>query len=115
MNWNKYLKYLWWATVISITVLSLMPPESGRELPTNDKVGHFMAYGVFAFISLSYGIRRFSISKILLFNFSFGILMEYCQGFIPGREPSLLDALANTGGIILGGLIYFYNSRKKNS
>ena len=51
MNWNKFLKFLWWGTVVGITVLSLMPPESGKELPTNDKVGHFIAYGTFALIS----------------------------------------------------------------
>jgi VanZ family protein len=113
MNWNKYLKYLWWGTIIGITILSLMPPSSGREIPTNDKVGHFIAYGIFAFVSLSYGYRQFSFFKIILFTFSFGILMEYCQGFIPGREPSILDALANTVGILLGFLLFFYFIRKR--
>ena len=113
MNWNKFLKFLWWGTVVGITVLSLMPPESGKELPTNDKVGHFIAYGTFAFISLIYGSSRFKIAYILLFTFSFGILMEYCQGFIPGREPSFFDALANTGGILLGLLLFFYFVRKR--
>jgi VanZ family protein len=28
--------------------------------------------------------------------------MEYCQGFVPGRAPSWLDALANTSGVTIG-------------
>ena len=115
MNWNKFLKYVWWATVIGIIVLSLMPPKSGREMPTNDKVGHFIAYGTFALISLSYGIGRYKIPQILLFNFLFGIFMEFCQGFVPGREPSVLDALANTSGILIGWTIFRLLSRKKQS
>ena len=114
MNWNKFVKYVWWATVIGIIVLSLMPPQSGREMPTNDKVGHFIAYGTFALISLIYGSGRYKITHILLFNFLFGIIMEFCQGFVPGREPSGLDALANTSGIILGW-IFFTVLRKKTS
>jgi VanZ family protein len=28
--------------------------------------------------------------------------MEFCQGFVPGRAPSWLDALANTTGVSIG-------------
>jgi len=31
--------------------------------------------------------------------------MEYCQGFVPGREPSWLDALANTTGVMIGFIL----------
>lgn len=36
----------------------------------------------------------------------FGIFLEFGQAFIPDREPSVWDALANTTGVILGIVIY---------
>jgi hypothetical protein len=36
----------------------------------------------------------------------FGIFLEFGQALIPGREPSIYDALANTTGVILGIVIY---------
>jgi VanZ family protein len=36
----------------------------------------------------------------------FGIFLEFGQALIPGREPSIYDALANTSGVMLGIIIY---------
>jgi VanZ family protein len=48
--------------------------------------------------------------------FIYGLLLEFLQGFIPGRESSLMDVLANTGGIVIGsaiGHIIKSSSRKR--
>jgi VanZ family protein len=88
--------------VIGITVLSLMPPKSGIELGEHDKINHFIAYTVF---SLNAGLLATSFKKHLLILpllIAYGLLMEFCQGFVPGRAPSWLDALANTTGVSIG-------------
>jgi len=91
--------------ILGITILSLMPPKSGVEIPGNDKVNHFIAYAIF---SLNAGLLSSSMKKNFLFLpllVLYGLFMEYCQGFVPGRQPSWLDALANTTGVAIGFLL----------
>ena len=101
--WSKnLLKTSLVCVIIGITVLSLMPPKSGIELGEHDKINHFIAYTVF---SLNAGMLLDNFRKHLLILpllVLYGLLMEYCQGFVPGRAPSWLDALANTTGVLIG-------------
>ena len=91
---------------ILITVLSLMPPKSELQIPTNDKVGHFLAYAVF---SLNICLLFPQVSKkmvlLLLAVIGYGILLEFLQGFV-GRSTSFYDFLANTTGVSIGFGIY---------
>jgi VanZ family protein len=88
--------------VISIAVLSLLP---GSDLPAqklNDKINHFIAYGVLAFLAVL-GRYRMSVFKVVLLTIAYGLLLEALQGIMPyGRMASWLDAIANTGGVIVG-------------
>lgn len=96
-----------------ITVLSLMPPKSGMEIPTNDKVGHFIAYSVFA-LNLSLASQRKWMRFYLLIGaLSYSILLEYLQGFT-GRQTSFFDFMANSVGVISGYLIYVLLGEKIN-
>ena len=88
--------------MVGITVLSLLPPKSGVELGSHDKMSHFIAYSVFSF---NYGLVVSTIKKHfygLPFLIAYGMFMEFCQGFVPGREPSWLDILANSSGVAIG-------------
>jgi len=99
--------------VIGITVLSLMPPKSGIELGEHDKINHFIAYTVF---SLNAGLLTKNFKNhlmILPLLVLYGLLMEFCQGFVPGREQSWLDALANTTGVGIGFLLTLTYNRLK--
>jgi VanZ family protein len=91
--------------LIAITVLSLLPPRSGMELPTNDKVGHFLAYGILS-MNICFLFNRWK--KELLFSLIgivlYGILIEFLQGFVR-RETSFYDFLANTSGVAIGATI----------
>ena len=40
----------------------------------------------------------------------YGALMEYLQGFVPGRLPSVLDLILNTLGA--GGMVFWLKGRK---
>lgn len=86
---------------IVITILSLLPPSSGVEVQVNDKVGHFLAYGVWM-INLGLLFNKSHYWKIIASILGFSCLMEFFQSFIPGREVSIYDLLANTIGALIG-------------
>ena len=91
--------------IIGITVLSLLPPKSGVELGSHDKINHLIAYSVFSF-NLGWVLQSWKQHlKWLIFPIFYGVIMEYCQGFVPGREVSLLDAMANATGAVCGFLV----------
>lgn len=87
---------------VGITVLSLLPPKSGVELPTNDKVGHFIAYGTFAMnVCLLFNRWKKELLFSLIGIVLYGVLIEFLQGFVR-RETSVYDFLANTAGVAIG-------------
>lgn len=97
--------------IAGITYLSLSPQP--KMMASNDKVGHFIAYGTLMLhLGLLYGGNRKRLLISAAFAFIYGGLMEFGQGFVPGRSVSALDLLANTGGVILGyGLILLFGKR----
>lgn len=95
-----------------ITTLSLLPPESGVEVPGNDKVGHFLAYTVLSLnVALLFKGRKTQIIALILV-FLYSVLIEFIQGFIPGREPSGLDLIANLSGIVTGFFVNIQTSKR---
>ncbi len=102
MEKRPLLLFSAFVVLIAITVLSLLPPKSGMELPTNDKVGHFLAYGTFAMnISLLFNRWKKELVFSLIGIVIYGILIEFLQGFVR-RETSFYDFLANTAGVAIG-------------
>lgn len=99
---------------IGIAILSLLPPKSIEKIGEHDKINHFMAYAV---LSLNVGLV---VKKFKTFAFyiplliGYGLLLEYLQGFVPGRQPSWLDAIANSMGVCIGFILYFLSSLKKS-
>lgn len=96
-----YIKISAIIVVISITILSLLPPSNGVEIHVNDKIGHFIAYSVLT-INLGLLIHRSSYWKVVMIVVAYSGLMEFFQSFVPGREVSLYDLLANTLGSLIG-------------
>jgi len=110
---NKLFLVLFIILIIAITVLSLLPPKSGLELGKADKINHFLAYAI---LSLNFGFISFKIRSYFIgipFLISYGLLMEFFQGFVPGRDPSFYDALANSVGVFSGFFIFCLFSRLK--
>jgi VanZ family protein len=90
---------------IGIAILSLLPPKSIEKIGEHDKINHFIAYSV---LSLNFGLVIKKLKTHLFFLpllIAYGMLLEFCQGFVPGREPSWLDALANTTGVMIGFIL----------
>ena len=92
---------------VAITVLSLMPPRNNLTIPTNDKVGHFIAYAVFSLNILLLGknIMQYTVSTLLIV--AYGILIEFLQSFV-GRETSFYDFLANSAGVSIGIVLFLF-------
>ncbi len=69
-----------------------------------DKANHFIAFStLYILLSLAYNnITSFQKFIILI---SFGIQIEIVQAFLPTREFSILDILADTIGIIIGEIL----------
>jgi VanZ family protein len=113
MNVNKEKLFLVSLIVvfIGITALSLLPPKSIEKIGEHDKINHLIAYAV---LSLNVGLVAKRIKTYLLYLplfIGYGLLLEYLQGFVPGRQPSWLDALANASGVVIGLIIFWIYSR----
>jgi len=116
MNVNKE-KLLFVSLILVFTVigiLSLLPPKSIEKLGEHDKINHFIAYSV---LSLNFGLVVKNLKTFLFclpLLIGYGLLFEYLQGFVPGRQPSWLDAIANSIGVIIGFVFFaFVGWRKK--
>ena len=110
---NKLFFVLFIILIIAITVLSLLPPKSGLELGKSDKLNHFLAYAI---LSLNFGFISTKIRSYFIgipFLIAYGLLIEFFQGFVPGRDPSFYDALANFVGVFSGFFIFRLFSRIK--
>ena len=87
---------------ITITVLSLLPAKSSLNLGEKDKLSHFLAYFVLTIPVFLLKKISWRSSWIVLILIIYGLLLEFLQGFVPGRVSSLLDGFANTSGVLLG-------------
>jgi len=90
------------ACALVIAVLSLLP---GSDLPAqnlNDKLNHFIAYGALTGAAVV-GRGRKSLLWVAVSVTAYGLALEVLQGIMPyGRSASWLDAVANTGGVLIG-------------
>jgi VanZ family protein len=94
---------LWAASMAAVVYLSLLPDvDMPGDYPDIDKLYHMAGYAWLAFLPC-FGFARkrvglaASLSMIVL-----GCALEYAQGYVPGRMPSLGDMAANTAGVLLG-------------
>lgn len=70
-----------------------------------DKLMHFAMHAANAMVAaLAFPAARIYIVALLLL-FLLGPLIELLQHFVPGRDASALDQVANTAGLLLGALL----------
>lgn len=88
-------------------------------IPHLDKFLHVVEFGIFGLL-LGRALRRSGFkwtSRKVLFivlvcSFFYGLSDEYHQSFVPGRNSSFIDVLADTVGGFLGGLLYIKHQKK---
>lgn len=113
---NKLYALLAYAYTGLIVVASLGKFAIGM-LPKNvvhsDKIGHFLAYTLFAFIwgLFFYRVKRMKQKTSAWIGFAwsvfFGAFMEFCQWiFTSYRQFDYYDMLANSVGGLLGMLVF---------
>ena len=110
---NKLFLVLFIILILAITILSLLPPKSNLELGKSDKIYHFLAYAI---LSLNFGFISSKIRSYFIgipFLIAYGLVIEFFQGFVPGRDPSFYDALANSMGVFSGFFIFRLFSKFK--
>lgn len=108
---------------IALFVLTTIPVEDMPHFFDNqDKVEHFVAYGVLAFLLTLALIfqKRSNIlsSRAFLFAFIFilayGAVDELHQSFVPGRYCDIYDWFADSIGGSLGiGMVHLFLSSRK--
>ncbi len=95
--------------MVLIFVLSVRPaPEGLPGFWQMDKLIHAGVYGVMGLLALrvtgrfaATGKRRAALYAFLI-SFIFGAFMEVVQSFIPVREGSVYDCIANGVGAFIG-------------
>ncbi|MBW8457791.1 MAG: VanZ family protein [Thiobacillus sp.] len=95
-------RVLGWLGIVLTLVVSLMPPALGDSSGHADKIVHLAGYAMLTFWWAQLVIR--SRWKLAIAVVLFGMAIELLQGLTPERMPDLLDALANSGGVLLGWL-----------
>ena len=86
--------------------LSLSRTRLSTTLRESPNLGHFLCYALLS-LSLSSVFSRHKPYTAPLVAFSFGIVMEAVQLFIPSRDPSLFDIGFNIVGILVGLAVYW--------
>ena len=128
---NKYshisfLKAYWPAILwgIFILIATLTP---GKSLPMSslfrfDKLIHLFIFGMFAWLVLRGFYQRTRSEaplkgilylSVAFFTVLFGILIELIQNFIPDRGSDINDAIANTTGVMLAQVLFYFTHKTK--
>ncbi|WP_207387764.1 VanZ family protein [Chlorobium sp. N1] len=105
------------ATVVLMIVIFFVALAPREVLPTvegwNDKVEHFIAFGVLSIgISLYWRLSGWPVAAILT---CYGVLIEVAQSFTPCRQASLFDVAADIAGIAMGLLLHALVRRASRS
>jgi VanZ family protein len=96
--------------VFMVIVVSLLP-GTGTSFWHVDKIGHFFAYAgmaVLALLTFNSGVSR---ASAVFFAIALGAVLEWGQSFVPGRDMSLIDGLANTLGVITGTVLFWFRGQ----
>ncbi len=112
------------AYALLVVYISLTPaPPDGPDIHGIDKFYHFTVYVVMGLLlaraateggSAVTDARRVVLMAAMA-GFSFGVLMEIGQMFVPERSPEALDALANGAGALFGAVVYGRLAFKKST
>ena len=108
---------------VLIFYLSSRPVNTIVAVKYFDKVAHILFYSFFAYLiarasRVKVRVHKFWFSMLLIILItSYGMIIEWYQMFIPTRDPSLADNIANFAGACLGLLIYaiLHNFRKSKN
>jgi VanZ family protein len=111
LNMKRWLPLFAW--IVLIFGFSSIPGLTGSRVPMipgTDKLVHFVEYAVFAMLyyrGLSYGglrVRWSLVTVVLVSGIAVAALDEMYQSYIPRRDSSFYDLVADAAGIVTGTL-----------
>lgn len=112
MNWRRFNAHAPWilmmiAITIESSIKNIKLPDLG--ITWTDKLAHFCVYGIMGWVLA----RGMVLSKIkypfllaILIGFVFGITDEWHQSFVPGRDSSVFDLMADLIGLLVFANLY---------
>lgn len=98
----------WWRALLVLLVLvvagfAFTPSVASLPIEHVDKVQHVLAFSCMAGVASlgwpAWGSTALKIGAALLL---YGVFIEVVQSFIPGRDASTLDVLADGAGVAAG-------------
>ena len=104
MLWRLLCVAQFYSLLAIYTYLGLTPHPENSIPVFNDLLMHFAGYGVAA-ISISFARPTWPMWQRAVFLIVYSIAIEIVQHFNPPRTFSVMDILANGGGILLGLMI----------
>jgi hypothetical protein len=109
---QRTAQYVTWICIAIIIILSLLPGGERPHTGLSGKLEHIIAYagtGVFAAIGYQLARQRlaFWLAMVIL-----SFMLELLQQYVPGRGPSIYDALSSSSGLTIGLLIGAYSCLK---
>ena len=94
--------FIVYAGIVALTSLS---PGGTQSVEHLDKVGHLLVYYIFAVLGYRVLTNKRHYLYMCLGIVAYSGLIELGQSYIPGRDMSALDLLANIVGVALGALV----------
>jgi VanZ family protein len=102
---KKMFKPQFYFLIVFYIYMSLSKPGADLASSYNDLILHFIGYAILINSSLlAYGISSKKINRFI-YLFAFSFTMEIIQHFVPYREFSFLDLMANALGLFIGLII----------
>lgn len=109
----------YWPSIVWIFVIlvaTLLPSSGFPKQPDwgfpADKLAHFLLFFVLSLLLIhnrsgsELPVTKFFFLFVVTFAIVYGLLLETAQNYIPGRDFSWLDLLADALGGTLGMLLY---------
>ncbi len=99
---RKVARFSFTIGVLAVTWLSLTPQDALPEIDMWDKLQHAVTYAALAICGAVGFLGRRPLLIVSLGLIVLGRSLEAAQIAVPGRDPSIGDAIANIAGIALG-------------
>ena len=105
-NWSPVIAYF--AVICILSSLPLHAPQG------TDKIWHILEFAVMGFLIARGVLLTWNLPKIysaligIALGGLFGCLDELHQLYVPGRESSIYDAMADVVGTTIGTLLFIY-------
>ncbi len=108
MNYARTLPFI---AVLAVLIFSGLKPEPVPQVfDDQDKLHHLCGFAAFMF-TLRLAFPRWHVFWAAVLSLATGLLIEVGQSFLPNRQASLGDMLANSLGVLVGWGCWYLASR----